>query len=563
MLFASISTQRNVRVEPAVVIATSAATAGAEVHTQPRPARIVDLPKAPRLVLGGGNEELPTTWLFRAAWDATLQHDIDREFLLEGFSEGFRVVPDGVAIKPARVSNYRSCYTDSAMPRIDEQVRHELLTGRFIRVDPSLPIRVHAMAAIPKKNSNKLRIIDCSKPTSDCINNHIPAPPFKYVSVDSAMKLMRRRCWMTVLDISEAFRQVPIHPSQHRLFGLTWRGQYYLDTRLCFGLRNAPYLFDRIGQAIIRAIRHSGYHAQIYVDDIFICERTKQRCQEATTFVINLLQKLHFNVNEKIQICKQVVQYLGVELDSRRMVARLSTNKLSDLKADIDHTLTLRKVTKRGLQSLAGKLGWACKVVYGGRTFLRRLLDIMNALKKPHHLTRISKALRADLEWWQAFLPTFNGQSDILDSKPIDGSQLETDAAAHAGYGAYYAGDWISHWWPPDLQGMHINFLEVYPLLAAARRWGKRWTGRRVILRCDNLAAVGIINRGTTRHPVVMSWLRELFWLSATHNFRISAIHVPGVFNTRADALSRFDFTRFWAALTDQFPSVRPQDGNP
>ena len=91
-------------------------------------------------------------------------------------------------------------------------------------------------------------------------------------------------------------------------------------------------------------------------------------------------------------------------------------------------------------------------------------------------------------------------------------------------------------------------------MLIAARRWGSQWAGHQITLRCDNMAAVSIINRGSSRNPMVMDWLRELFWLSATHNFRIIALHVPGAINTRADALSRFEFSRFWPALTDCSP---------
>ena len=36
-----------------------------------------------------------------------------------------------------------------------------------------------------------------------------------------------------------------------------------------------------------------------------------------------------------------------------------------------------------------------------------------------------------------------------------------------------------------------------------------------------------------------MRYLRELFWLSAVYNFRITATHLPGCMNYIADAISR------------------------
>ena len=55
----------------------------------------------------------------------------------------------------------------------------------------------------------------------------------------------------------------------------------------------------------------------------------------------------------------------------------------------------------------------------------------------------------------------------------------------------------------------------------------------------DNEAAVHIINKGSTAHSLVMLALRELFWLSATYNFRFTARHIQGKLNVIADAVSR------------------------
>ena len=55
----------------------------------------------------------------------------------------------------------------------------------------------------------------------------------------------------------------------------------------------------------------------------------------------------------------------------------------------------------------------------------------------------------------------------------------------------------------------------------------------------DNQAAVGMLNRGTARHPLVMEALRWLFWLSATHNFHLMARYIPGARNIAADSASR------------------------
>ena len=48
----------------------------------------------------------------------------------------------------------------------------------------------------------------------------------------------------------------------------------------------------------------------------------------------------------------------------------LLASKLVDLQVLISQFRTRVRASKRQLQQLAGKLNWACQVVYGGCTFL-------------------------------------------------------------------------------------------------------------------------------------------------------------------------------------------------
>ena len=69
----------------------------------------------------------------------------------------------------------------------------------------------------------------------------------------------------------------------------------------------------------------------------------------------------------------------------------------------------------------------------------------------------------------------------------------------------------------------------------SAKRWGPWWSGKRVKVFTDSTAAQGIINKGSCKEPLVMQALRELFWLSATYNFHITALHLARQFNQESD----------------------------
>ena len=42
------------------------------------------------------------------------------------------------------------------------------------------------------------------------------------------------------MDIKLAYQNVPVHPVDRTLLGMTWEGDTYVDTTLPFGLRLAP-----------------------------------------------------------------------------------------------------------------------------------------------------------------------------------------------------------------------------------------------------------------------------------------------------------------------------------
>ena len=45
---------------------------------------------------------------------------------------------------------------------------------------------------------------------------------------------------MAKFDVEAAYRNVPIHLSDHVLLGIKWHAEFYIDLVLPFGLRSAP-----------------------------------------------------------------------------------------------------------------------------------------------------------------------------------------------------------------------------------------------------------------------------------------------------------------------------------
>jgi len=80
---------------------------------------------------------------------------------------------------------------------------------------------------------------------------------------------------------------------------------------------------------------------------------------------------------------------------------------------------------------------------------------------------------------------------------------------------------------------------ELIPILLSCVVWGSTVSRKKVEFKCDNLALVEAINKGSSKDSMVMHLLRCLWFFTAYFNISIRATHLPGALNTSADMLSR------------------------
>jgi hypothetical protein len=157
-----------------------------------------------------------------------------------------------------------------------------------------------------------------------------------------------------------------------------------------------------------------------------IIEDTFEKCLNSLQILIKTLRRLGFDINwNKVEGTCQRLTFLGVEIDTCGLKLSLPPDKLKDLQELITNFRMKKRANKRQLESLIGKLNWACQVIQGGRTFLRRVIDAKNLLRKQSDKILLS-SFHEDLEWWISFLPIFNGTVRFLDVRPV--RSLVTDA---------------------------------------------------------------------------------------------------------------------------------------
>ena len=88
----------------------------------------------------------------------------------------------------------------------------------------------------------------------------------------------------------------------------------------------------------------------------------------------------------------EMLTYLGVKYDSIRFQKSVSLEKLAELLDLLGNWSRKENCTKRGLQSLCGKLFWVAKCVQHSRVFNFRLLEALKKMSEALKNYKISSA---------------------------------------------------------------------------------------------------------------------------------------------------------------------------
>ena len=363
---------------------------------------------------------------------AELQRELcshpDRNFvnsLLSALTYGARIGYLG----PQRARVSRNLISASQHPEVvSANLDKEISLGRVAGPFPSSPLpnfQCHPVGVVPKKHFPEWRTIyHLSYPEGDSINDYIPKDPYslQYVRVDDAIGALQslgQGSYMAKTDLKSAFRLIPIHPDDWNLLGIYWQAMFYVDMYLPFGLRSAPYIFNQLSDALEWILTHNYglQHVLHILDDFLVIEPSRAQCLTSFSTLLRVFMSLRAPlVASKTLGPSQVLEFMGIELDSSRMEARLPEDKLNRTRELLKSFKRRRSARLVELQSLIGTLQFACRVVVPGRTFLQRVINLTRGVPSRFHHVRLNKEFFKDLDMWLLFLTGWNGRSFFLDT---------------------------------------------------------------------------------------------------------------------------------------------------
>ena len=450
---------------------------------------------------------------------------------------GYRIPflsPPPLSPGPVSMPSYSSSSTRGVALR---EVTLGLITKGAVELAPLPSPGFYSHLFVMWKTSGSCRpVIDLSH-----LNCFVDVSHFQMETIQSVLLSVRQDDWMASIDLKEAYLQVPVHPDSRPFLRFVSEGHTFQFKALCFGLSTAPQVFSWV-MAPISAILHSwGIRMRRYLDDWLVQSSSRESLLRDLQTVLGLCHELGVVINrEKSQIVpSQVVQYLGVVINSQSFVASPSPDRISRLQLTAGEFQFSGSPPARLWLSLLGMLSSLAHLVPGGRLRMRSLQLCLNRswdrvdLSAPVSWTG---SCLQDLRWWLHLPRLSQGVSLCQVSPDLDFSSDASDV----GWGAHLGHQVASGLWASPQASLSINARELLAIQLSLRRFQLSLRGHTVAVYCDNVTAVAYLRKeGGTRSPTLNTLAQEILRWAESLDIRLAPQFIPGSNNVLADALSR------------------------
>ncbi len=178
-------------------------------------------------------------------------HQMFTTFIRRGIQCGFRVGFDRNHKLKSCSSNHQSVYENTSV--VDAYIAREVSQGKLAVASRG---EVSHYWAKPRQPGKYRLVVDLLSLQGFSINDGIASElcSLHCLSVEQAVELVKLcgpGALMAKIDLHSAYRMVPVDQS---LLCIEWKGNWYMDKALPFGLRSAPILFTAVADALAWAM---------------------------------------------------------------------------------------------------------------------------------------------------------------------------------------------------------------------------------------------------------------------------------------------------------------------
>lgn len=409
---------------------------------------------------------------------------------------------------------------------------------------------------VAKRGTDKLRPCLDLRP----LNQFLVPPKFRLEGLPVLRELVQQGDYCCSVDLSNAYWHIPLSGKVKRWFRFEWEGRTFEFDVLPFGVSVAPWIFWKVLRPWAASLRSRGVRLTVYLDDILIMASSEEECVRHTRMVTDSLMALGFCLNQRksVLVPSTKARFLGFDLDTESMTFSLPREKVARIARACRQLANFAQDGRyRSLRSLSRLLG---QITAAGDALLAhrrrsvalekaRAAALRSQLQWDQPCPLTCDAIR-ELRWWAANLGRCPGRPVRL---PPPSVVITTDASA-MGWGGFVSACSFD----PSLVGRSFggrlpdwlavkvsNETELYAIQQSVRTLARvvSLRGRHVRVRTDNTAAMYYVNKGGGRSLALSRGARPLWDTCARRGISLSAEHLPGEENERADSISRRVFT--------------------
>ena len=197
-------------------------------------------------------------------------------FVLSVIDNGYQIQWNEKGSPPTKhFKNSPNCSNHEGF--IDTSIREALSMGVVAEASVDTLSNVSPLNVDVKKSNGKRRLIF----NAMFINDHMSVNKFKYPQLHKeGREIFGQSRWGFVLDISQAFYHIEIHPEFYRYLGFSWKGKHYYWRCCPFGVSFGPWLWDRILSPVLDSLKKDGLNIMAFCDDILGGKGTKSQADE-------------------------------------------------------------------------------------------------------------------------------------------------------------------------------------------------------------------------------------------------------------------------------------------
>lgn len=176
-------------------------------------------------------------------------------------------------------------------------------------IRPSHSPYAFPIVVVPKKNGERRMCVDFRPLNKITIRDNYPLP-----LIDDCLERLENKRFFSLLDLKSGFHQVKMAEDSIQCTSFVTPGGQYEYVRMPFGLQNAPAVFQRFINHILRSFIDEG-SVIVYMDDIAIASVTISEHLELLGRVLRRLAEYDLELKlSKCQLYYERIDFLGFSI---------------------------------------------------------------------------------------------------------------------------------------------------------------------------------------------------------------------------------------------------------